>query len=95
MCASAILPVTRKGPHAELSSRLVAVERDLVSFPVTYDFAEHNVRFSLAIAMPYLVRASRRAGTTMGEVADGGSSPDNDRSDNSEKPPPRRTGTGA
>jgi hypothetical protein len=41
--------------YAELSSRLVAVERDLVNFPVTYYFAEQDARFSLGIAMPYLV----------------------------------------
>jgi hypothetical protein len=40
--------------YAELSSRLVAVERDLVNFPVTYYFAEDDERFSLAVAMPYL-----------------------------------------
>ena len=42
--------------YAELSSRLVAVERDLVNFPVTYYFAEDDQRFSLAIATPYLVQ---------------------------------------
>ena len=41
--------------YTELSSRLVAVERDLVNFPVTYYFAEQDERFSLGIAMPYLV----------------------------------------
>jgi hypothetical protein len=46
--------------YAELSSRLVAVERDLVNFPVTYYFAEENERFSLAIAMPYLVQLAER-----------------------------------
>lgn len=40
--------------YAELTSRLVAVERDLVSFPVSYYFAESDERFSLATAMPYL-----------------------------------------
>lgn len=40
--------------YAELISRLVAVERDLVNFPVTYYFAEDDERFSLAVAMPYL-----------------------------------------
>ena len=42
--------------YAELSSRLVAVERDLVNFPVTYYFGEDDERFSLAVAMPYLVQ---------------------------------------
>jgi hypothetical protein len=40
--------------YAELISRLVAVERDLVNFPVSYYFAENDERFSLAVAMPYL-----------------------------------------
>ena len=40
--------------YAELISRLVAVERDLVNFPVTYYFAEADERFSLAVVMPYL-----------------------------------------
>jgi hypothetical protein len=34
----------------------VAVERDLVNFPVTYYFAENDQRFSLALAMPYLIQ---------------------------------------
>lgn len=42
--------------YAELISRLVVVERDLVNFPVTYYFAEDDERFSLAVAMPYLQR---------------------------------------
>jgi hypothetical protein len=33
---------------AELTSRLVAVERDMVSFPVTYYFRESDERFALA-----------------------------------------------
>src|SRR5215208_5522577 len=40
--------------YAELISRLVAVERDLVNFPITYYFAEADERFSLAVVMPYL-----------------------------------------
>jgi hypothetical protein len=42
--------------YTELISRLVAVERDLVNFPLTYYFAENDERFSLAVAMPYLHR---------------------------------------
>ena len=34
----------------------MAVERDLVNFPVTYYFAENDQRFSLALAMPYLIQ---------------------------------------
>lgn len=48
--------------YAELSSRLVAVERDLVSFPVTYYFAEDDERFSLATAIPYLVQLADDGG---------------------------------
>ena len=51
--------------YAELTSRLVAVERDLVNFPVSYYFAERDERFSLAAAMPYLQR-----------LAEGGAEPD-------------------
>jgi Ion channel len=41
---------------AELTSRLIAVERDMVSFPITYYFVESDSRFSLAAAAPYLVQ---------------------------------------
>jgi hypothetical protein len=40
--------------YADLTGRLVAVERDLVAFPVAYYFAEPDDRFSLPAAMPYL-----------------------------------------
>jgi hypothetical protein len=46
--------------YAELVSRLVAVERDLVNFPVTYYFAEADERFSLALVMPYLQQLAER-----------------------------------
>jgi hypothetical protein len=46
--------------YAELTSRLVAVERDLVNFPVSYYFAEADERFSLARAMPYLQQLAER-----------------------------------
>jgi hypothetical protein len=39
---------------AELTSRLVAVERDFGMFPITYYFAEADERFSLPVALPYL-----------------------------------------
>ena len=42
--------------YAELTSRVIAVERDLVKFPVTYYFAETDARFALAAAMPVLAR---------------------------------------
>lgn len=45
---------------AELTARLVTVERDLVSFPITYYFVETDPRFSLAAAAPYLVALAAR-----------------------------------
>ena len=45
---------------AELTSRLVAVERDLVTFPVSYYFRERDERFSLAVAMPWLLGLAER-----------------------------------
>ena len=41
-------PASAAGIYAELTSRLVAVERDLVSFPISYYFAELDERFALA-----------------------------------------------
>jgi hypothetical protein len=46
--------------YAELTSRLVAVERDLVSFPISYYFAEEDPRFSLAASGPYLLELVKR-----------------------------------
>ena len=46
--------------YAELISRLVAVERDLVNFPITYYFVEADRRFSLAAVMPYLQQLADR-----------------------------------
>jgi Ion channel len=46
--------------YAELTSRLVAVERDLVNFPVSYYFAETDARFSLPAAAPYLLTLAER-----------------------------------
>ncbi len=46
--------------YAELTSRLVAVERDLVSFPISYYFAEEDERFSLAGSGPYLLELVKR-----------------------------------
>jgi len=40
---------------AELLSRLVAVERDLVTIPLSYYFTERDDRFSLAAVMPWLL----------------------------------------
>jgi hypothetical protein len=52
---------------AELTSRVVAVERDLVTLPVTYYFAESEERFSLAMAIPYLVDIANRGSRVEGE----------------------------
>lgn len=41
-------PASAERIYAELTSRLVAVERDLVSFPISYYFAERDERFALA-----------------------------------------------
>lgn len=48
--------------YAELTSRLIAVERDLVSFPITYYFVESDPRFSLAATAPYLLELAERGG---------------------------------
>jgi hypothetical protein len=45
---------------AELTSRLVAVERDLVHFPISYYFSAADPRFSLPVAAPYLLEIARR-----------------------------------
>lgn len=52
--------------YAELTSRLIAVERDLVKFPIAYYFAESDRRFALSTALPHLV-----------ELAERGAQPDN------------------
>jgi len=46
--------------YAELTSRLIGVERDLVKFPITYYFAETDARFALAAAMPVLTEIAER-----------------------------------
>jgi hypothetical protein len=48
------------GIYAELTSRLIAVERDLVKFPITYYFAETDTRFALTAAMPVLAEIAER-----------------------------------
>src|SRR4051794_7396541 len=45
-----------EGLYSELTSRLVSVERDMVTFPVAYYFAEADPRFALPAAMPPLLR---------------------------------------
>jgi hypothetical protein len=46
--------------YAELTSRLVAVERDLVTFPISYYFAAGDRRFALSRVMPYLLELAGR-----------------------------------
>jgi hypothetical protein len=46
--------------YVELTSRLVAVERDLVNFPIAYYFAETDYRFSLAAVAPYVLKLAGR-----------------------------------
>jgi hypothetical protein len=53
-------PAVAERVYAELTSRLVAVERDFVSFPITYYFVEADKRFSLAAAAPYLLDMAER-----------------------------------
>jgi hypothetical protein len=47
--------------YAALTSRLVGVERDLVSFPVTYYFHEDDSRFALPAAMGHLLELAEEA----------------------------------
>ncbi len=46
--------------YADLTSRLIAVQRDLVKFPITYYFAETDPRVALAAAMPVLSEIAER-----------------------------------
>jgi hypothetical protein len=50
----------RERIYAELTSRLIAVERDLVNFPITYYFAESDERFAMPSVAPYLLELARR-----------------------------------
>jgi hypothetical protein len=45
---------------AELTSRLITVERDLVHFPISYYFSAGDSRFSLPVTAPYLLELARR-----------------------------------
>jgi hypothetical protein len=53
-------PGTVDAIFADLVSRLVAVERDLVSFPVSYYFREDDQRFALPAIAPYLIDLAAR-----------------------------------
>ena len=54
-------PTTTSQLYAELTSSLIAVERDLVKFPIAYYFAESDPRFALSATLP-----------TLRELAEGG-----------------------
>src|SRR5918997_324731 len=43
----------------ELTSRLIAVQTDLIHFPISYYFRSSYERFELSTAMPYLLRLAR------------------------------------
>jgi hypothetical protein len=45
---------TATGIYADLIGRVVATERDLVTFPISYYFAQNDHRFALSAAMPYV-----------------------------------------
>jgi hypothetical protein len=49
-------PVVDEDLLGELTSRIIAIERDLVAIPSSYYFAEQDERFSLAAELPYLRR---------------------------------------
>jgi hypothetical protein len=57
---SGLRPEAAEGLYAELMSRLVAVERDLVTFPISYYFSSADERFALSRAMPYLLELAER-----------------------------------
>jgi hypothetical protein len=40
--------------YADLIGRVVTTERDLVTFPISYYFAQNDSRFALSAAMPYV-----------------------------------------
>ena len=56
----ALTPDAAERLLAELTSRLIAVERDLVHFPISYYFSAEDPRFSLPVAAPYLLELARR-----------------------------------
>jgi hypothetical protein len=49
-------PWAAESLYSELMSRLVSVERDMVTFPVAYYFTEPDSRFALPASMPSLLR---------------------------------------
>jgi hypothetical protein len=53
-------PGAAEGVYSELTSRLVAVERDMATFPVAYYFPATDIRFSLPATMPKLLELAER-----------------------------------
>jgi voltage-gated potassium channel Kch len=49
------------GVYADLTSRLVACERDLVTFPITYYFHDDDARFALPAVMEHLLDLAEQA----------------------------------
>lgn len=47
--------------YADLTSRLVACERDLVTFPITYYFHDDDARFALPAVMAHLLDLAEQA----------------------------------
>ena len=47
-------PGSAAAVYGDLISRIVTAERDLVTFPISYYFAQNDDRFSLSAAMPYV-----------------------------------------
>jgi voltage-gated potassium channel Kch len=60
LALDALTPDAAERLLAELTSRLIAVERDLVHFPISYYFSAGDPRFSLPVAAPYLLEVARR-----------------------------------
>jgi Ion channel len=52
-------PWAAESVYSELMTRLVSVERDMVTFPVAYYFTEADSRFALPAAMPSLLRLAK------------------------------------
>jgi hypothetical protein len=59
-------PTTTSQLYADLTSSLIAVERDLVKFPIAYYFADTDPRFALSATLP-----------TLRELAESGGGPGN------------------
>jgi hypothetical protein len=53
-------PASAEGIYSELTTRLVAVERDMATFPVAYYFVTIDERFSLPAALPSLLDLAER-----------------------------------